>query len=69
MKRGMKALTFKTTSYVCLENLTSVVNIGHLCYTLVITVACILVVQYRKWPGDIFLTYEVVLNVSALFSP
>ena len=30
-------------------------NIGHLCYTLVITVACILVVQYRKWPGDIFL--------------
>ena len=43
------------TSYVCLENLAYVVNIDHLCYTLGITGACVLVVQYRKWPGAISL--------------
>ena len=28
-------------------------NIGHLCYTLGITVACVLVLQCRKWPAAI----------------
>jgi hypothetical protein len=29
------------------------VNIGHLCYTLGITVACVLALQWRKWPAAI----------------
>ena len=32
---------------------TYVVNIGHLCYTLGITVACVLALQCRKWPAAI----------------